>query len=214
VSRALVDAAAAAAETARATETLAEQLAGRRPVEPRASPAAARAGAGADPAGNESAAKPAAGNDAARAEPDAGPPADDAAEAIADLLGSTEVQRALAMAERARRLAAQAAREAAAQARKAQAAMGMKPGAGEEPGAEPTDEDSQEGTDGGAMAGRTEIQPGDPLRGLDAARRAAIYKLPPRVRDPLLEGMRQKGPAAYQDVIDTYFRQLGRDIPQ
>jgi len=214
VSRALVDAAAAAAETARATETLAEQLAGRRPVEPRAGPAAARAAAGDDPAGNEPAAKPAAGNDAARAAPDAGPPADDAAEAIADLLGSTEVQRALAMAERARRLAAQAAREAAAQARKAQAAMGMKPGAGEEPGSEPTDEDSQEGTDGGAMAGRTEIQPGDPLRGLDAARRAAIYKLPPRVRDPLLEGMRQKGPAAYQDVIDTYFRQLGRDIPQ
>jgi hypothetical protein len=64
------------------------------------------------------------------------------------------------------------------------------------------------------MAGRTEIQKGDPLRGLDASRRAAIYKLPPRVRDPLLEGMRQKGPAAYQDVIDTYFRHLGRDIPQ
>jgi len=62
------------------------------------------------------------------------------------------------------------------------------------------------------MAGQTEVA--DPLRGLDASRRAAIYKLPPRVRDPLLEGMRQRGPAAYQDVIDTYFRQLGRDIPQ
>jgi hypothetical protein len=79
---------------------------------------------------------------------------------------------------------------------------------------EPRDQNPPEGTEGGAMAGRTEIQKGDPLRGLDASRRAAIYKLPPRVRDPLLEGMRQKGPAAYQDVIDTYFRQLGRDIPQ
>jgi hypothetical protein len=67
-------------------------------------------------------------------------------------------------------------------------------------------------TDGGALAGQAEVA--DPLRGLDASRRAAIYKLPPRVRDPLLEGMRQRGPAAYQDVIDTYFRQLGRDIPQ
>ena len=42
---------------------------------------------------------------------------------------------------------------------------------------------------------------------------AAIYKLPPRVRDPLLEGMRERGPAAYQEVIDTYFRHLGRDLP-
>jgi hypothetical protein len=24
--------------------------------------------------------------------------------------------------------------------------------------------------------------------------------------------MRQRGPAAYQDVIDTYFRQLGKEI--
>jgi GMP synthase (glutamine-hydrolysing) len=32
--------------------------------------------------------------------------------------------------------------------------------------------------------------------------------------DPLLEGMRERGPAAYQEVIDTYFRHLGRDIPQ
>jgi len=250
VSRALLDALAAAAETARATETLADQLAGRRPVEPPASKAgagerAAATPAATDPGENVPAAKDAATNEpgknepgkkeagkneagknnageneAGRGEPDAGAGEHDGdgarAEAIADLLKSREVQRALDMAERARRLAAQAAREAAAQARKtqAQAAMARQPGAGEEAAQEPTDQDSEAGTDGGAMAGRTEIQPGDPLRGLDAARRAAIYKLPPRVRDPLLEGMRQKGPAAYQDVIDTYFRQLGRDIPQ
>ena len=28
------------------------------------------------------------------------------------------------------------------------------------------------------------------------------------------DGMRQRGPEAYQGVIDSYFRQLGRDIPQ
>ena len=159
------------------------------------------------------------------AEPDANdPPADPArAAAIAELLESRDVQQALAMAERSRRLAAQAAREAAAQARREQQqqqqqqqqGLARQPGQGDEPGEdEPRDQNPPEGTEGGAMAGRTAIQSGDPLRGLDAARRAAIYKLPPRVRDPLLEGMRQKGPAAYQDVIDTYFRQLGRDIPQ
>jgi hypothetical protein len=195
VSRALLDALAAAAETARATETLADKLSGRAPLEP--------------PAG-------AAPDDAADGDAAADPAKDSG---VAALLESRDVQQALAMAERSRRLAAQAAREAAAQARREQQqqqqGLARQPGQGDEPGDdEPRDQNPPEGTEGGAMAGRTAIQNGDPLRGLDASRRAAIYKLPPRVRDPLLEGMRQKGPAAYQDVIDTYFRQLGRDIPQ
>ena len=82
-----------------------------------------------------------------------------------------------------------------------------------QPGAKPTGEPTQTSTDGGTEAGQAAVKEAD-LRGLDAARRAAIYKLPPRVRDPLLEGMRERGPAAYQEVIDTYFRHLGRDIPQ
>lgn len=64
------------------------------------------------------------------------------------------------------------------------------------------------------MSGSVEIDAADALRGLDARQRAALYKLPPHIRDTLLEGMRQRGPAAYQGVIDTYFRQLGKDIPQ
>jgi hypothetical protein len=64
------------------------------------------------------------------------------------------------------------------------------------------------------MAGSTAIAPADAIRGLDARQRAALYKLPPHIRDPLLDGMRQRGPEAYQGVIDSYFRQLGRDIPQ
>mgnify|MGYP003329238032 CR=1 FL=1 len=78
--------------------------------------------------------------------------------------------------------------------------------------ATPGTEATQAPTDGGAQAGQAAVKEAD-LRGLDAARRAAIYKLPPRVRDPLLEGMRERGPAAYQEVIDTYFRHLGRDLP-
>jgi hypothetical protein len=44
--------------------------------------------------------------------------------------------------------------------------------------------------------------------------RAAIEKLPPHVRDPLLEGMRQQGPEAYRGVIEAYFKRLGQEIPR
>jgi hypothetical protein len=188
------EAATAAAEAGREAAQLAAQLSGREPVSPQQT-------------------KPA----AAEAEPTA----ESSADAVEAMLESTAVQQALGMAERARRLEERAAREAARQA--SQQASGKKgqpaqsePGQGEMPGKpsemQKPDEPTAQLTDGGALAGQAEVA--DPLRGLDASRRAAIYKLPPRVRDPLLEGMRQRGPAAYQDVIDTYFRQLGRDIPQ
>ena len=187
-------AAEAAAEAGREAADLAAQLAGRKPVAP---PQEKPPGAQAQPA------------------------ADSSVTAMASMLESTAVQRALGMAERARRLEERAAREAARQAAEQAAAnksqpAQSEPGQGEMPG-DPSDmhktgEPTAQLTDGGAMAGQAEVA--DPLRGLDASRRAAIYKLPPRVRDPLLEGMRQRGPAAYQDMIDTYFRQLGRDIPQ
>jgi hypothetical protein len=32
------------------------------------------------------------------------------------------------------------------------------------------------------------------------------------VRDPLIQGMQEKGPDAYQRLIDTYYRQLGKDV--
>ena len=124
------------------------------------------------------------------------------------------------MAERAERLRTQSSRRAAEQMARSkqggsqQQAASDKQGEGEgQPGATPTGEPTQTLTDGGAQVGKAEVKGAD-LRGLDAARRAAIQKLPPRVRDPLLEGMRERGPAAYQEVIDTYFRNLGRDIPQ
>lgn len=41
---------------------------------------------------------------------------------------------------------------------------------------------------------------------------AALYRLPPRVRDPLIQGMQEKGPEAYQRLIDAYYRQLSKDV--
>jgi multidrug efflux pump subunit AcrA (membrane-fusion protein) len=154
------------------------------------------------------------------------PPSASEADRLQSLLDSKEVREALAMADRARRIQAREAamaeaaamREAAERAR-LQAQADRSPGSGDaSPGdevaaeEEPTDPSGP--SEGGSVSGRAELAEAEPLRGLDAKQRAAIYKLPPRVRDPLLEGMRQRGPAAYQSVIDTYFRQLGRDIPE
>jgi len=155
---------------------------------------------------------------------------------LRELLAGDEVRQALAMAERARRLQAKAAAEAEAAARAA-ARSGRKRGTSardrppattadaadaqrtDTPGVtgKPADEEAaaeQAASEGGAMNGSTAIAPADALRGLDARQRATLYKLPPHVRDPLLDGMRQRGPEAYQGVIDSYFRRLGRDIPQ
>ena len=155
-------------------------------------------------------------------------PAPSASEAdrLQSLLDSGEVREALAMADRARRLQAReaamaeaAAKRAAAERARLQSQADRSPGSGD---ASPTDDVAAEDeptdpsgpSEGGAVSGRADLAEAESLRGLDAKQRAAIYKLPPRVRDPLLEGMRQRGPAAYQGVIDSYFRQLGRDIPE
>jgi len=132
------------------------------------------------------------------------------------LLKGPEVRTALAMAERARRLQAREAAQAEAAARAAAAKRardGRKPDEAPRAADDPDASTPDDPSDGGAMTGRTTIESADVLRGLDAQQRAAIYKLPPHVRDPLLDGMRQRGPDAYQGVIDSYFRQLGKDIP-
>ena len=108
------------------------------------------------------------------------------------------------MAERAQRAQAQAA------ARQAQAEAKSKQN-GNQKSQEPPSNPGQN-IDSEALTTVVRLESAEALRGLDASQRAAIYRLPPRIRDPLLEGMRQRGPAAYQDVIDTYFRQLGKEI--
>ncbi|MBI1367717.1 MAG: hypothetical protein GC162_03595 [Planctomycetes bacterium] len=47
--------------------------------------------------------------------------------------------------------------------------------------------------------------------GVDGAKRAALYRLPPRVREPLIQGMNEHGPEGYQPLIDAYYRQLTRE---
>jgi hypothetical protein len=225
INAAAAAAAAAAAEAGREAAELAAQLAGRKPVSPQpASKPEDGQPTDAQPQGSPKPADTPAAPAAKPDDPSAAPSqmaAESSADAVESMLESTAVQEALGMAERARRLEERAAREAARQAAQQAAANKGQPaqseqGQGEMPG-DPSNmqkpgEPTAQLTDGGAIAGQAEVA--DPLRGLDASRRAALYKLPPRVRDPLLEGMRQRGPAAYQDVIDTYFRQLGRDIPQ
>jgi len=161
-----------------------------------------------------------------------------AAAALAETLAGQPVQAALAMAERARALAAM---QAAAKAAAAQAAASQQGQPGEQPGQQP----GQPGTEPGQSGQEPGQQPGQQAgmpppqgpagrgpnvndtpqtspvgiadadrRGLDPAMRAAIEKLPPHVRDPLLEGMRQQGPEAYRGVIEAYFKRLGQEIPR
>ena len=39
-----------------------------------------------------------------------------------------------------------------------------------------------------------------------------LYRLPPRLRQPLVEGMQERGPEAYQPLIQAYYRQLSDDV--
>ncbi|MEX0654773.1 MAG: hypothetical protein WD534_07480 [Phycisphaeraceae bacterium] len=40
----------------------------------------------------------------------------------------------------------------------------------------------------------------------------AMYRLPPTLRQPMLQGMRERGPAAYQRLIDAYYEQLSERV--
>lgn len=72
---------------------------------------------------------------------------------------------------------------------------------------------------GGASLGSLGSSPSGPLpwmrvdlSGIDAGGQgAALYRLPPRVREPLIQGMQEKGPEAYQRLIDAYYRQLTKE---
>lgn len=205
---------------------------------PGAAEAAAAAASAAATAAADLAKRLTARPDGGSSEQPASDPADAAErpDGLRELLAGEEVRQALAMAERARRLQARAAAEAEAAARAAaRSGRGRGTAARDRAAAATADAADAHGTDtqaadpqaageqggadqaaseGGAMAGSTAIAPADAIRGLDARQRAALYKLPPHIRDPLLDGMRQRGPEAYQGVIDSYFRRLGRDIPQ
>jgi hypothetical protein len=208
---------AAATSAAATAERLSGQLAGRLPLDTPRPPAGAERVA-------PSPAAPAPGEPAADRQAE-GQPDPAAAESAAmpgtieELLGSAAVQEALRMADRARRLQLRQARQNAADGAQ-QAGMGQQPGNADETGegnpgqGQPGDQGMQPGdpsSEGGSLDGRRRLESAA-LRGLDAKERAAIERLPPRVRDPLLEGMREQGPEAYRGVIETYFRRLGKDV--
>ncbi|HEX4141962.1 MAG TPA: hypothetical protein VHY91_00290 [Pirellulales bacterium] len=56
------------------------------------------------------------------------------------------------------------------------------------------------------------ILPGEVPLGSDPRERAQFYQLPPRLREPLLEGMQERGPEGYQPMIDAYFRELSKEV--
>ncbi|HEY1784606.1 MAG TPA: hypothetical protein VGG30_03625 [Pirellulales bacterium] len=56
------------------------------------------------------------------------------------------------------------------------------------------------------------IIPGEAPLGSDPRERTQFFQLPPRLREPLLEGMQERGPEGYQPLIDAYFRELSKEI--
>ena len=50
------------------------------------------------------------------------------------------------------------------------------------------------------------------LSGIDVSKTAAgFYKLPPHIRDPLIQSLKEAAPEGYQPLIDAYYRQLGAE---
>ena len=105
---------------------------------------------------------------------------------------SPAMEQAMEMAERL-----QAAR-AAARAQRGQASSSRPQGQGA--GAHPFF--------GSRDAALDEEQIEKQLRALDPATRAMLLKMQPRVREELLQGMRERGPEGYQQFIREYFQRL------
>jgi hypothetical protein len=103
-----------------------------------------------------------------------------------------------------------AAMEAMAMASAAAAAQASGRGEGES-GEGSGDDPSNRGMDGdgdGPGGFVLEVDLGDvPLGGAQA-----VYRLPPAMRQPLIEGMRERGPEAYQRLIDAYYRELSERV--
>ena len=77
-------------------------------------------------------------------------------------------------------------------------------------------ESSSQGGPGNADAFRS--RPGRfmsvDLTGVSVGRALApgVYRLPPRLRRPLLHGITERGPKAYQPMIDEYYRLLSKEV--
>jgi hypothetical protein len=109
----------------------------------------------------------------------------EAARQLGQLMRSAEMQQAMAMLARARQ--AQAGQQARGQQQPmpGQTSTGNMQGAPNVPAAVDAE-----------------------LARLDPSARSLVLKLPPRVREELLQGMREEGPEGYRKFIDDYFKRL------
>jgi hypothetical protein len=100
----------------------------------------------------------------------------------------------------------EAMQQALAMARRAQQGRG---GKGQTQGQQPGSRPGGRGTTGNLGGGLVpKTSNGDDLAKLDPATRAVILKMPPRLREELLQGMREEGPEGYRKFIEDYFRRL------
>jgi hypothetical protein len=112
---------------------------------------------------------------------------DDAAQQLEQLMRSQALQQAMAMAGRMR--------------------QGGRQQGNQQPGQQ---QPGQAQTSTGNLNGspRTGANVDGELAKLDPASRTMILKLPPRVREELLQGMHEEGPEGYRKYIEEYFKRL------
>jgi hypothetical protein len=98
--------------------------------------------------------------------------------------------------------AMRAARDMLGRMRRAQSAQARRPGQQGRNQA-PTPSQSQ-----ASQTGDNPMAPSTELASLPLSTQQAILKLPPRVREELLQGMREQGPDGYGPFIEDYFKRL------
>jgi hypothetical protein len=111
-------------------------------------------------------------------------------ESLSQMMQSDLMRQAMAMAQRARQ-------QGRAQGQK----PGQQPGQPMPPSTQPTTGDLH-GTPPTGTPQEAE------LAKLDPATRTVILKMPPRVREELLQGMKEEGPEGYRKFIQEYFKKL------
>jgi hypothetical protein len=124
------------------------------------------------------------GGNRPKGQPNAG---DDAMQQLQQMLQSSAMRQALAMAQRMRQ---------GSQGQRSQQPGNQPPPTVSIPG--PHDPSSMGNNKGGEVD----------LSKLDPQARATLLKLPPRVREELLQGLREQGPEGYGPFIEDYFKRL------
>jgi hypothetical protein len=112
-------------------------------------------------------------------------------EGLEQLLRSADLQRANAMASRMRQLGS---------GRTTAQGQGQSPNQ--------NSESALGSLQGGPRAG---MQLDPALAKLDPETRSLILKMQPKLRDQLLQGMREEGPEGYRQFIEDYFKRLSRE---